>query len=266
LRVRKILKAAQQIHYHDPILNAKVAWIVFSRSAGYSIKITRPVAIFRNIDYLSSKKLFSRMQKTINSILFFLLSLLAIGIGLYALSYYAMKFPFLQTKGTLPSQWYWSLAFYIHTGSGGIALGIGWLQFREKFRLKNIKRHRFIGKIYVTAILFFASTSGQFLAWFSNEGFPAHLGFACLSLVWFYTTLSAYLAIRRNIIPDHRAWMARSYAITFAAVTLRIWFPLFQYGFHFSQQDAYIAVSWFCWVPNILVAEWFIVNKMGRAQ
>jgi uncharacterized membrane protein len=197
--------------------------------------------------------------------IFFLLSFFAVAVGLYALAYYFTTFPFLQTKGTLPIETYWSIAFYTHVGSGGLALAIGWLQFWKKFRLQNVNRHRLIGKIYVTAILVFASTSGQFLAWYANEGFPAHLGFACLSLVWFYSTLKAYLAIRVNDIFNHRKWMTRSYAITFAAVTLRIWFPLFQFALGFSQHDAYIAASWFCWVPNLLFVEWFLLNRMKAA-
>ena len=201
------------------------------------------------------------MQRATNIFLFFLLAFLSIGVGFYALGYFVTDFPFLQTKGTLPSETYWSIAFYIHVGSAGVALSIGWIQFWKRFRLQNINRHRLIGKIYVTMVLIFASTSGQFLAWYSNDGFPTHLGFACLSLVWFYSTLKAYLAIRRNDIVTHRRWMTRSYAITFAAVTLRTWFPLFQFALGFSRHDAYTAASWFCWVPNLLFVEWFHLNK-----
>jgi hypothetical protein len=58
----------------------------------------------------------------------------------------------------------------------------------------------------------------------------------------------------------HRAWMLRSYALTFAAVTLRIWLPLSQIaGIPF--QEAYAAIAWLCWVPNLVVVEWFILRR-----
>ena len=201
------------------------------------------------------------MTKFINSIFYTLIAILAIFVSLYAFMYYVYDFPYLQIKGNLPSETYWSTAFYTHVGSGGVALGIGWIQFWKKFRLNNIRRHRLLGKIYVTSILVFASTSGQYLAWYASEGFGAQLGFACLSAVWFYSTLKAYLAIRKNDIITHRQWMMRSYAITLAAVTLRIWFPLFEFGLEFPRKDAYVAVSWFCWIPNILFVDWFLLNR-----
>jgi hypothetical protein len=67
----------------------------------------------------------------------------------------------------------------------------------------------------------------------------------------------AYLRIRRGNVQVHREWMIRNYALTFAAVMLRIWLPLFSalgYGF----PKAYIAVAWVSWVPNLLVAEMMI--------
>jgi len=51
--------------------------------------------------------------------------------------------------------------------------------------------------------------------------------------------------------------MIRSFALTFAAVMLRIILPLeLASGVPFS--TAYKIVSWACWVPNLVVAEWFV--------
>jgi hypothetical protein len=52
--------------------------------------------------------------------------------------------------------------------------------------------------------------------------------------------------------------MIRSYALTFAAVTLRIWLPLFQNGFGMEFISAYVIIAWLCWVPNLLWAEWYV--------
>ena len=54
--------------------------------------------------------------------------------------------------------------------------------------------------------------------------------------------------------------MIRSYALTLAAVTLRIYVPVgLALGVPFA--DAYQAISWLCWVPNLVVAEWFVLRR-----
>ena len=51
--------------------------------------------------------------------------------------------------------------------------------------------------------------------------------------------------------------MIRSFALTFAAVTLRLYIPASQMaGIPFD--TAYPVIAWLCWVPNLLVAELFV--------
>jgi hypothetical protein len=58
----------------------------------------------------------------------------------------------------------------------------------------------------------------------------------------------------------HRRWMIRSYALTLAAVTLRIYLPASMLlGIPFPV--AYPAIAWLCWVPNLLVAQWMIGSR-----
>lgn len=68
--------------------------------------------------------------------------------------------------------------------------------------------------------------------------------------------------------------MIRNYALTYAGVTLRIWLPLLlltplgvaQFtggGFDFEAAfaNAYAAVPFLCWLPNLLFAEWLIRRR-----
>lgn len=203
------------------------------------------------------------MASTFNRVMFYVMAFLAVTVSLYALSYYFGRQGFLASKGNLATTTYWRLAFYAHVGGGGVALATGWVQFMEKFRQRNINRHRVIGKIYALAILCFASTSGMVLAFNANEGLAAKMGFACLSFAWFYTTIQAWLKIVNGNILQHRIWITRSYALTLAAVTLRIWLPLALIG-GLPAHDAYIAISWFCWVPNLVVTDWLIVPRLAK--
>jgi hypothetical protein len=52
--------------------------------------------------------------------------------------------------------------------------------------------------------------------------------------------------------------MLRSYALIFAAVTLRIWLPLLIMAYGGQFLPAYRWVAWISWVPNALFAEWTI--------
>ena len=48
--------------------------------------------------------------------------------------------------------------------------------------------------------------------------------------------------------------MIRSYALTFAAVTLRLQIPLSQIA-GLSMETAYPVIAWLSWIPNLLLAE-----------
>ena len=89
----------------------------------------------------------------------------------------------------------------------------------------------------------------------SGGGVAARAGFAALAVCWLYTGLRAFLAIRTGAVIEHRRWMVRNFALTFAAVMLRLYLPLLMVaGIDFS--TAYPVVAWACWVPNLAVAVW----------
>jgi hypothetical protein len=58
--------------------------------------------------------------------------------------------------------------------------------------------------------------------------------------------------------------MIYSYAACLAAVTLRIYLPLFTFLFH-DFNKAYSLVAWLCWIPNIIVAH-YIIKKIQKPK
>src|SRR5437899_2148133 len=82
-----------------------------------------------------------------------------------------------------------------------------------------------MGRIYVAAVVA-AAAGGLLLAPLSLGGPIAHLGFSVVAVVRLLTTAAAFVSIRRRRIEDHRAWMVRSYALIFTAVTFRAWLLL----------------------------------------
>jgi Predicted membrane protein (DUF2306) len=58
--------------------------------------------------------------------------------------------------------------------------------------------------------------------------------------------------------------MIRTYSLTLAAVTLRLRMPIFiTSGVDYT--EAYVAVAWLCWVPNLMVAE-LIVHRISARR
>jgi len=190
---------------------------------------------------------------------------LAIGVGLYPIIYLLInaRFGLLSSKPDelLQSQ-LWNIAFYQHIFLGGVALLTGWLQFNERFRNRNLIIHRTLGKIYVVVCLL-SGIAGLYLAFYATGGWVSGLGFGGLALSWLLSTSMAYFSIRNKEIDKHQQWMIRSYAFTFAAVTLRIYLPLSQIA-QIDFIDAYRVIAWLCWVPNLLIAEW-ILSRLNRS-
>ena len=191
-----------------------------------------------------------------------LFAFLAISVGLYPIIYLLIKARFgllLSKSDELLTNQLWNVAFYQHIIFGGIALLTGWSQFSSKLRQRYLNTHRLLGKVYVVVCLL-SGSAALYLAFHATGGWGAGLGFGALGTFWIYTTVKAFLSIRQKQITQHQAWMIRSYALTWAAVMLRIYLPLSQIA-QIDFIDAYRVIAWLCWVPNLLAAEW-IISRM----
>ena len=183
--------------------------------------------------------------------------LLATGVAAYAglaLLMPAVRPPFIQSLfANTP------VAVAAHLAGGIVAIVLGALQVNSRLRKRYLSGHRWIGRVYVIAVAV-GGTAGLILAFNSYGGLVTHFGFGMMAVCWLASTGIAYRHIRNGDKKAHRAWMLRSYALTLAAVTLRIYLPLSQIaGIEFS--EAYPAIAWLCWVPNLLFVEWFILGR-----
>jgi uncharacterized membrane protein len=152
-------------------------------------------------------------------------------------------------------------AIITHIAASMVALVVGPLQFLARLRKKRaLAVHRWLGRAYLLGVLV-GSGTGFYMAWLSYGGLPAHLSFATLATWWFVTGLVAYRHIRAGRIEAHRRWMLRNYALTFAAVTLRLWLVLLIFPLGVPYEEAFVTVSWICWVWNLAAAEWLIHRR-----
>lgn len=150
---------------------------------------------------------------------------------------------------------------FINIIFGVVALVVGPFTLFDKFREKNIERHKILGQIYIIGI-FFGGVSGLYLAFYATGGLIAQFGFGFLSVFWLLTAFQALAKIKNKNIQEHQRWMIRNYSLTFAAVTLRIWLLLVILVFGFENSNfSYAIISWLCWVPNLIVAQMIIQRK-----
>ncbi|WP_171207831.1 MULTISPECIES: DUF2306 domain-containing protein [unclassified Ruegeria] len=154
-------------------------------------------------------------------------------------------------------------AFYLHVIFAPLALALAPFQLSESFRTKSLRRHRLLGRIYVGAVLL-AGLSGIVIGLNAAYGIIAQSGFIALAIVWILVTVKAVRFAMQREIDRHRRYMIRSIALTFAAVTLRVWLPA-QLVFGVPFDVAYQVVAWFCWLPNLIIAEYF-VRKLKSAN
>ena len=200
----------------------------------------------------------------------------ALAIAAYAaIPYFAASLPQLAEDGVGVAGNYADrgvfvqAALYVHIAGGAVALVVGPLQFWRGLRTRVPRVHRLLGRVYLAGVAL-GGTAGLVIAPFSQAGWVGFFGFGSLAVLWLVTGWRAYRAIRRRDVAGHQAWMIRNYALTYAAVTLRIWLPLMimaplltgaPFDFDTAFANAYAAVPFLAWLPNLIVAEWLIRRR-----
>jgi uncharacterized membrane protein len=155
-----------------------------------------------------------------------------------------------------------TLALIIHISGMMFALLAGPFQFLRKLRVRRPRLHRLLGKAYVGGALI-GGLGGLYMAQYSASGTPSDLGFSYLAIAVLATTTIAFLRIVRGQVRSHREWMTRSFALIFAAVTLRLYLSGLEAAF--GEHLGYAIDAWACWIPNLAVAEWLIRSRIRRA-
>ncbi|MFF2092832.1 DUF2306 domain-containing protein [Paenibacillus sp. NPDC058174] len=197
------------------------------------------------------------------------LAFFSLAIGAYALMFYGSpeglrEQLFVTEKGAMPAIWYGIL--WAHAVSAGIALAIGWLQFVKRLRHRVPWLHRAIGYLYSAAIAI-GGLTGLYLAFYSNGGWSARIGFSVLSLLWLYTLYRSLesIIVHRDAA-KHGRWMTYNYALSCAAISLRLYTTLAAIILGISDtNETFIVIAWLAWVPNLLIAR-YILGKGGRTN
>lgn len=198
------------------------------------------------------------MTSRMNLALWGLAAFLSVGVAGYAL-YFTPQVQNLSPEifGNLFARPWLTL----HAGGAGAALLVGAFQMLPALRRRRTL-HRWLGRIYGTGCIV-GGCAGLLLAFGTTAGPVAAAGFGLLAPTWIYCTAQGWMTARAGRYDAHRRWMIRSFAMTFGAVTLRLYLPLGMVaGLSFEQ--IYVATAWISWLPNLILAEIYLRRGMAR--
>ena len=148
-----------------------------------------------------------------------------------------------------------------HAVPAGVALLVGPFQFVRPLRRRYLNVHRWLGRVYLLSVAL-GSVTGLVAGLIAVTGFMAQAGFLLLVALWSYSGWMAYASIRKGQVQMHRVWMIRNFALTTAAIWLRL--ILVAGGAAFPSlpfEDLYHFAIWGSVLGSLAVAEWFIVQR-----
>jgi uncharacterized membrane protein len=155
-------------------------------------------------------------------------------------------------------------ALTVHAGFAATALILGAFQFVRPLRARWPSVHRRMGTAYVTCVLL-GGSAGLLLSLGTTAGPVATAGFGLLAIVWLSVTGNAWRLARAPDFARHERWMTRSYALTLAAVTLRLYMPIAAI-LRLDSMASYAAIAWLAWVPNLIAAEAWLALRDPRTS
>lgn len=182
--------------------------------------------------------------------------------------YYFLHFTetgFTNPKHGAPNYWVMRGWLMLHVSGGMIALLTGPFQFSQSLRRRYLKLHRWSGRAYLIAVLC-GSLAALRLAVGTSFGRAFGFGLIGLAVAWLTTSGMAYYAVLKRQIPVHKEWMVRSYVVTFAFVTFRVFNDFPPFNTLLPGNELAITNSWACWSVPLLFTEVFLqLARMPRS-
>lgn len=169
------------------------------------------------------------------------------------------------------ADWIANLGIGMHFVMGTI-LVLAWpILFSSTIRARHRAVHRWTGRVYVTAG-FLAGVGGlSFILAHGAYAPPASVAFAIWGSVMMLCAVMAYVHARARRIDLHRAWAIRLFAMVLGSwifdLEIRAWNDLtgsLGVGKGNALGPFDYAILYLFFVPNLLVAEFFIRNRHKR--
>ena len=165
---------------------------------------------------------------------------------------------------------YATLVAHVLTAATALLLGV--LQLVPRLRARR-GLHRRLGWAFLLVGVVAFGVTGIPLALTTPDGNVTRYGILVPAVGWLVCAAMGWTAIRQRRLAAHRAWMIRTYALTFFAITTRMVVPVlivlqmpFQDDRSPSAVRALVASTipygqWLGWIINLAVAEYIIRRR-----
>jgi len=166
--------------------------------------------------------------------------------------------------------WIASIGIGMHYFMGAV-LVLAWpILLSSRIRARHRAVHRWTGRVYVTAG-FLAGIGGLSFILARHNGSAAHTAFAIWGAVMMLSAVMAYVYARIKRFDLHRAWAIRLFAMVLGSwvfdLEYRAWEDLTG-GIGMGSEEIPgpfdYAILYLFFIPNLMVAEYFIRNKHKR--
>lgn len=183
------------------------------------------------------------------------LLLVVAAVALYFL--YAESGYFVWSEESYGYYWAYRVSLALHVTGGFVALLMGVFQLWTGLNSSAMRAHPWTGRLYLAGVV--TGAVGAISLAFSSVlfGLPWDVALVSLALAWLAITGTAFLCIRRRNLTAHKQWMMRSYILTFAFVTFRIFTDYLPYEawWGITPEDMSNAMIWPVWVLPLLAYE-----------
>jgi hypothetical protein len=168
------------------------------------------------------------------------------------------------------ADWVASIGFGMHFIMGAV-LVLAWpILLSSRIRVRHRLVHRWTGRVYVTAGLL-AGVGGLSFILAHHTGDPSHTAFALWGGVMMLSSVMAYVHARAKRFDLHRAWAIRLFAMVLGSWIFDLEYQAWEDitgGIGIGENGVPgvfdLAINYLFFVPNLLVAEYFIRNKHKR--
>jgi uncharacterized membrane protein len=156
-----------------------------------------------------------------------------------------------------PFKW-WLLP---HGLAGACALVLAAMQFSDRLRARFAKVHRITGRVYVAAAFVFAPIGAniQYLDESQGASWTFTVETVVQASLLMITTGIGFIFAMKRMIPQHRQWMTRSYAVALTFFEVRFILGVTGWNEPFNWQHIEIVV-WTCTACSVLIGD--IANQV----
>lgn len=167
--------------------------------------------------------------------------------------------PSCRQNGFIISTWlHHPFVTYLHLFAASATALAQTVQFGRTKKGDTI--HSVVGWFAVATIVI-ASVGAGAILFYSKGGLGSIAALTSLMILWVFFVVQGIILIKRGDRQGHRRAMTRVFALTFSAVTLRLYYALLLF-FGVDEAIAFIWAEWLGLVGNVIVVEVYLRGCM----